>query len=69
MSEILEEIKPRFWFSAHLHCYFNAYIDDAVEFLALDKPLPKRQYLDVSLVYLKFRFLKYLVKLRDFNLF
>ena len=50
LSDVLDALQPRYWFSAHLHCHFNALIltkDGVVEFQALDKPIPRRKYLDV----------------------
>ena len=58
---ILRILQPRNWFSAHLHVKFTANVihDDAsssikddspqlaTKFLALDKCLPKRQYLEI----------------------
>lgn len=48
---VIPYLKPRFWFSAHLHVRFEAFIDHAdnisTRFLSLDKPLPRRQYLDI----------------------
>lgn len=48
---VIPYLKPRFWFSAHLHVKFEAFIDHAdnvsTKFLSLDKPLPRRQYLDI----------------------
>ena len=48
---VIPYLKPRFWFSAHLHVKFEATIDHAdnvlTRFLSLDKPLPRRQYLDI----------------------
>lgn len=65
---LLEELKPRFWFSAHLHVKFAALVDhgkgssaakgaavasvssgaSATRFLALDKCLPRRKFLQVG---------------------
>lgn len=52
--DIMDTLKPRFWFSAHLHCKFAAIIphgaedsDITTKFLALDKCLPRRQFLQV----------------------
>ena len=48
---LLQEVKPKYWFSAHLHCRFAVTLrhneNAATEFLALDKCLPRRQYLEV----------------------
>ena len=48
---LLHELKPKYWFAAHLHCRFAASVKhnehQTTEFLALDKCLPKRQYLEV----------------------
>lgn len=51
-NELLMQLKPKYWFSAHLHCQFSAMIphDDghsATKFLALDKCLPKRRFLQI----------------------
>lgn len=53
--ELLQYIKPKYWFSAHLHTKFPALFqheDDKTDvkvtkFLALDKCLPKRKFLQV----------------------
>ncbi len=50
--DLLMHIKPKYWFSAHLHCQFSAVIphDDnntETKFLALDKCLPKRRFLQI----------------------
>jgi lariat debranching enzyme len=50
LTDLLDCLKPRYWFSAHLHCHFNSLIpsqDKHVEFQALDKPIPRRRYMDV----------------------
>nr|SVE72953.1 EOG090X06RW [Ceriodaphnia reticulata] len=48
---LLHELKPKYWFSAHLHCRFAATVQhneqQLTEFLALDKCLPRRQYLEL----------------------
>lgn len=49
--ELLKQLKPTYWFSGHLHCKFAAVIphDDnkSTKFLALDKCLPKRKFLQI----------------------
>lgn len=48
--ELLLDLKPSYWFSAHLHTKFPAIVnhDDGVtKFLALDKCLPRRKFLQV----------------------
>lgn len=50
--DLLMHMKPKYWFSAHLHCQFSAVIphdddDTETKFLALDKCLPKRRFLQI----------------------
>ncbi|CAH8833139.1 unnamed protein product [Trichobilharzia szidati] len=53
-EQLLCRLKPRYWFSAHLHCKFSALVEHSdskpekprtTRFLALDKCLPNRHYL------------------------
>lgn len=50
-QSLVNDLKPRYWFSAHLHVRFEAFVDFGngvnTKFLALDKCLPKRKYLEV----------------------
>lgn len=51
-EELLNHIKPTYWFSAHLHCKFSALIphentEKSTKFLALDKCLPRRKFLQI----------------------
>lgn len=64
LQEILEVLKPNFWFSAHLHVKFPAIFphpasenepQSLTRFLALDKVLPRR-YLLIFILY----FIQYL---------
>lgn len=45
--EILEALKPDYWFSGHLHVKFAALVEDKTKFLALDKCLPNRKFLQI----------------------
>ncbi|CAF1711808.1 unnamed protein product [Brassica napus] len=49
---LLEKLKPRYWFSAHLHCKFAASIQhgsdgSVTKFLALDKCAPGKNFLQI----------------------
>ncbi|VDD82712.1 unnamed protein product [Mesocestoides corti] len=50
-EQLLCRLRPRFWFAAHLHCKFAAVVEHQdrrgrhTKFLALDKCLPSRDYL------------------------
>ncbi len=50
-QELLETLKPHYWFSAHLHVKFPAVVDHhnggQTKFLALDKCLPRRKFLQI----------------------
>ena len=51
-QEVLRALQPDYWFSAHLHCRFPAQVfhsqtGKVTNFLALDKCLPRRKYLEV----------------------
>ncbi|XP_064457997.1 lariat debranching enzyme A-like [Ornithodoros turicata] len=48
-EELLHQLKPKYWFAAHLHCKFAALVKhedkSCTKFLALDKCLPNRDFL------------------------
>lgn len=51
-EDLLNTIRPDFWFAAHLHCKFSAVVQHSgppsiTKFLALDKCLPKRRFLQL----------------------
>lgn len=50
-EELLNHLKPKYWFAAHLHCKFAAVVNhndqQKTKFLALDKCLPRRRFLQV----------------------
>ena len=53
LEDLLDTAKPEYWFAAHLHCKFSAIIRHCDEkrsetkFLALDKCLPRRNFLQI----------------------
>ena len=50
LEQLLLELKPKNWFSAHLHVKFEAVVrhaDRETKFMALDKCLPRRQFLHI----------------------
>eukprot|EP00172_Hildenbrandia_rubra_P002906 Plantae.Rhodophyta-Hildenbrandia_rubra.ctg41400.p1 GENE.Plantae.Rhodophyta-Hildenbrandia_rubra.ctg41400~~Plantae.Rhodophyta-Hildenbrandia_rubra.ctg41400.p1 ORF type:complete len:424 (+),score=55.08 Plantae.Rhodophyta-Hildenbrandia_rubra.ctg41400:220-1491(+) len=51
-TELLKKLKPRYYFAAHMHVKFAACVQhygasSPTRFLALDKPLPKRAFLQI----------------------
>ncbi|CAL9149285.1 unnamed protein product [Musa hybrid cultivar] len=51
-AELLNQLKPHYWFSGHLHCNFAAVVQhredgSITKFLALDKCLPGRKFLQI----------------------
>ncbi len=58
-AKLMSELKPRFWFSAHMHTQFAAVVQHGsavpgkgppptTKFLALDKCLPGKRFLQAS---------------------
>lgn len=51
LFNVLEFLKPKFWFAAHMHCKFSAAIPHAngseTKFLALNRCLPGNQFLQI----------------------
>lgn len=51
LEELLKTVQPEHWFAAHLHCKFSALVEheggNTTKFLALDKVLPKRRFLQI----------------------
>ncbi|KAL1159471.1 hypothetical protein V6Z11_A08G295900 [Gossypium hirsutum] len=51
-AQLLEKLKPSYWFSAHLHCKFTALVEheeggQVTKFLALYKCLPGLKFLQI----------------------
>jgi len=47
---LLMNLKPRYWFAAHMHCRFDAEVHNeghCTKFTALDECLPNRQFLEI----------------------
>lgn len=48
--DLLGHLQPKYWYSAHMHCRFDATVkfseSKLTQFVALDKCLPKRRFLD-----------------------
>ncbi|KAK8282019.1 hypothetical protein V6Z12_D08G000100 [Gossypium hirsutum] len=52
-AQLLKKLRPSYWFSAHLHCKFTALVEHeeggrVTKFLALNKCLPGRKFLQVQ---------------------
>lgn len=52
LANLLHTLAPQYWFSAHLHCQFAAMVPTSQQgsftrFLALDKPIPGRRWLQM----------------------
>ncbi|OEU08002.1 hypothetical protein FRACYDRAFT_196939, partial [Fragilariopsis cylindrus CCMP1102] len=45
--DVLDTLQPKYWFAAHLHVKFHATVIHKNDFLALDKCLPRRQFLSI----------------------
>lgn len=48
---LLDTLRPKYWISAHMHFYYNRLIThtdkSTTRFIALDKIIPRRQWLDI----------------------
>lgn len=62
-EEILLQIQPKHWFSAHLHVKFAAVVEhtngQTTRFLALDKCLPNRDFLQVKYQHISSFFIEF----------
>ncbi|SPQ97501.1 unnamed protein product (mitochondrion) [Plasmodiophora brassicae] len=50
LPDIMDRLQPNYWFSAHLHCRFDARVphgDRVTSFMSYDKPGPNRKFMDM----------------------